>query len=90
MNTWTDKWPTKEGIYWFYGWPYGRKKDFDNKPVNPELGHLKVVKVSNGILYVLNGNFWSRKEGGIGLFIKANIPKLPKLSKQVKGIKIWE
>ena len=77
---WNRKWPTKPGHYWFFGWPYGVTENFDKTPVAPELNHVRVMRVSNGVLTVRDGSFWSQKEGGIGLFCKINIPAVPDLS----------
>jgi hypothetical protein len=75
---WTSKWPTKPGRYWFYGWPYGRPYEvISNKPIPPELNHVDVWKVSNGLAYVRDGNFWDKNQGAVGLFIPAGLPVLP-------------
>jgi hypothetical protein len=82
MNThqWTKKWPTKAGRYWFYGWPYGQtKKVMSDEPIAPELNMVDIWEVNNGITFVREGQFWSKNDGGIGLFCEAILPDLPDL-----------
>jgi len=77
---WTKKWPTKPGLYWFYGWPWGRTKDVSFKPIDPELLSVRIMQVSNGVVYVIKGTFWYKSEGAIGMFCKAELPELPDIS----------
>ena len=79
---WTDKWPNKEGCYWFYGHPYKGEKEQGRKP---ELNFVRVQKISNGFIYVREGAFWFKKECDYGLFRKIDAPKLPKLNIQNKS-----
>lgn len=81
---WTKKWPTKEGMYFFYGWPYGDTKDIGGNPIAPELNYVKTMKVSNGMMIVREGNFWYKSEGYIGLFAKIDDPELPDMKELSK------
>jgi hypothetical protein len=73
---WTKAWPKKAGDYWFYGWRFGKS---EHDP-NPELSFVEVFVSSNGIpMYATRGHFLSVSEGAIGLWTKANLPKLPDL-----------
>jgi hypothetical protein len=77
MNKWTKEWPTKSGVYWFYGWPFGDK----NYPA--ELNLVRVIEFGNGPNGIIReGAFWYKSEGGIGLFCKAELPESP--NKQLK------
>jgi hypothetical protein len=78
---WTKEWPMKPGRYWFYGWPYGHTKETINgSPVEPELNYVNVWKISNGIMWVREGQFWNKGEGAVGLFCKADVPEFPDVS----------
>ena len=73
---WTTEFPQSEGLYWFYGYRYG-KKDYpkDNKP---ELMLVKVLKCSNGVRYVADGQFMFESEVKEPHFQKVILPELPK------------
>ncbi|MFA5299278.1 MAG: hypothetical protein WC389_13900 [Lutibacter sp.] len=69
---WSNKLPTKEGKYWFYGelWnPNGKPE--------PELEIIDVKKISNGFCYISHGTFVYEGEGMQGLWLKMQEPKLP-------------
>lgn len=73
MCKWTEKCPNKEGMYWFYGYRFGK----DNLNEKPELCLVEVWKIANGLAHVARGNFMYQEEGAIGLFTPADHPPLP-------------
>lgn len=74
-NNWTTEWPKIDnGFYWFYGYPYGITKLTKNDP--PSLKTLRVQKISNGYMYVLDGHFIFEKDA-IGKFLEIELPELP-------------
>jgi hypothetical protein len=78
-NKWTKDWPTKnKGIYWFYGWPYG-KIDPTGAQKLPELKVLRVQQIANGFMYVLDGHFIFQTEA-VGQFLEIERPELPESS----------
>ena len=68
---WTDKWPTKPGSYWFYGWRFG------NKERNPELSYVEIRQAQNCLIGVTRGHFLYPEEGAIGLWKPCELPQLP-------------
>jgi len=74
MYEWTTEWPTEPGMYWFYGYRYG--KDNDEKP---EMQLLEVSKIANGFMYIAEGNFMYKSEVEEAHFQKAILPKAPKI-----------
>jgi len=70
---WSNKTPTTGGLYWFYGELY---RPLSQRP-EPKLELVEVSKISNGYMYVANGQFVSEQEGMQGLWQKANLPELP-------------
>lgn len=68
-NKWSKEWPTTEGSYWFYGFAFNNDK-------NPSLNYVKFLKVSNGIIVIREGTFWSKTEAGEGLFKKIPVPDI--------------
>lgn len=74
---WTTKFPQKEGLYWFYGYRFGKEGyPKDNKP---ELMYVEVWKCANGFMYVANGQFMSENEVEEPHFQKIILPELPQL-----------
>ena len=71
MRKWTKTFPKKEGWYWFYGYRFKRETE-------KEYCIVQVRKISNGFMYICNGNFMFKKETGEGKFIPAILPELPK------------
>ena len=77
---WIDEWPKEKGLWWFYGWCFGKEGiREDNKP------ELCLVKVSGPLgsgdfMYVTNGHFLYEAEGATGKWQKAVLPKLPKIN----------
>ena len=70
---WTKKFPNKEGLYWFYGYRYG-KKDFGK-----EFMLVDVRKVQGGFLIVANGQFMYESEIEEALFCRTEYPKIPEM-----------
>ncbi len=66
---WTDEYPVKVGWYWFYGRHYGEDKH--------SLGVVRVVQVSNGLVYILNGHSMWKSEGHRGVFHSIDVPIIP-------------
>jgi len=77
MSKWSTKYPKKEGFYWFYGYRFGKVSC--GKPETPELYCVKVRKISNGFLYVINGTVLDKSEVEEPHFLKLETPELPKL-----------
>lgn len=75
-DDWTEIVPQEEGDYYFYG-DISFKKDDPN--FNPELSILHIYKISNGMMYVIAGNFFHpKKDGsheGYGKFKKVDFEK---------------
>lgn len=73
---WTKKFPNKEGLYWFYGYRYGKSMGSlpDNKK---EFMLVSVRKITNGFLIVANGQFMEESELEEALFCKTEYPKIP-------------
>ena len=72
---WSEEWPTKEGMYWFYGW---RSEFWDQQP------KLRVVKVQHTgqdtkpyPTYICDGAFLYKSEGANGLWLSIDMPQLP-------------
>jgi hypothetical protein len=69
---WTRKWPQKEGHYWFWGWPFGRK--------NTKAAYY-LIKVGfdadKNPLYIGDGHFWYPQEKHDGMFSPAFFPSPP-------------
>lgn len=72
MTMWTTEWPTESGFYWFYGFLWGYRNGD-----KPRLVSVEVSPISNGIMYVTKGSFIYKREGHIGLWHVADLPKLP-------------
>jgi len=72
---WSKKWPTEEGFYWFYGYPYGQ-----NQLDDPEWMFVKVRTIGNSsFIYIANGQFLYKSEGAVGFFTPVKLPVLPSL-----------
>ena len=58
QNSWQDDWPKEEGLWWFYGWRYG-KVGFGGDPRIPELCLVEVRGpiASGSFIYVTHGVF---------------------------------
>lgn len=72
-KSWTREWPTKEGIYWFYGYDFGKR---DN--AKPKHVLIEVHNGGNSLVIVGGGHFWYKSEGADGWFMPAILPEPPK------------
>lgn len=79
QNSWGDEWPTEKGLWWFYGWCFG--KEGIREKNEPELYLVKVSGPlgSGDFMYVTNGHFLYKGEGATGKWRKASLPELPNL-----------
>lgn len=69
---WTIEWPSEPGYYWFYGWA------FTDRSRDPELHFVKVRGIAQGkLMYVTNGHFLFKQEGGEGYWMPVTLPELP-------------
>lgn len=73
---WSTRFPQSKGLYWFYGYRYGKNSFFKHEP---ELILVEVRKVSNGFMYVSNGQFIYKKEVEEPHFQKVILPELPRM-----------
>lgn len=76
-NEWKKEFPTKPGRYWFYGYRYG--KISRGYKQDPELTLVKVSKISNGVMYISDGQFMHKKEVECPNFKLVDLPELPEL-----------
>lgn len=78
MNKWTKKFPTKKGLYWFYGYRYGRKSialpDHEKKFILVKVYHDALKNP----MYIAEGQFMYQSEVEEALFCKATYPEIPK------------
>ena len=65
---WSSEYPTEPGWYWFFGRKYGEERY--------SLGTVRVIPISNGIMYVLDGNFMYESEGHKGVFSRIDEPMI--------------
>lgn len=72
---WTKKFPNKEGLYWFYGYRYG--KISCGQPCEKEFHLVKVRKISNGFMTTTEGQFMEESEVEEALFCKTEYPEIP-------------
>ena len=77
INPWFTKFPTEEGLYWFYGYRYGKRSC--GSACEPELMLLRVMKCANGFLYNAEGQFMYESEVEEAHFQKIDIPEFPRL-----------
>ena len=75
MPKWSKEWPEKEGLYWFYGYRYG--KISVGREVEPELILVKVKKTKTNIIYIADGQFMYKSEVEEPHFQKVILPELP-------------
>jgi hypothetical protein len=76
MNDWTWDAPKEEGLFWFYGWPWGRR----NSEREPELVSVRCRRGASSWFYVGHGNFLYPGREAVGMWAKATHPELPDLS----------
>lgn len=77
---WSTGEPTEPGHYWFYGWVHGehRKTDHHGKPHKPEFRYVKVNKISNGVVCVIDGHFIYDFRPLKGKFRRVEFPEIPR------------
>ena len=71
------KYPEKEGLFWLYGYRYGKVSC--GSETKPELMLMKVRRVANGWLYTADGQFVFPGEVECPHFMEVVTPELPKL-----------
>ena len=74
---WTKQWPKKPGYFWFYGYRYGKVSC--STANDPELMFVKVRKISDGFMYMANGQFMYKSEVEDAHFQETILPKLPQI-----------
>jgi len=76
MQKWSKVFPKKEGLYWFYGYRYGKMSC--GKKQQPELMLVKVVKGrSNVFMYIASGQFMYETKVECPHFQKVTLPIFP-------------
>lgn len=75
MNKWTKKFPNKEGLYWFYGYRYGKIIGGDEQ--DKEFILVELREISNGSMLIGNGQIIYKNELEEALFCKAEYPEIP-------------
>jgi len=76
MSNWQHEWPTKPGMYWFYGWTHHKIID---GPDEPEMYLVQVRKVGSGeSIYIEGHRFLYKVEVGEGMWSEATLPTPPK------------
>ena len=77
-DTWTKEFPQEVGIFWFYGYRYGRAGiGGDNEP---ELILMENRKIANGFMLTGDGQFVFEGEVENPHFLPADLPELPIIS----------
>jgi hypothetical protein len=74
---WIFGFPPEPGMYWFYGYRYG--KISCGSPCEPELILMKAFEISNGIMYTGDGQVIHASEVESPHFCKAELPDLPEI-----------
>lgn len=73
-DSWTAKWPTTPGYYWFYGWPF-RGRDYE-----PEMLFVKVIFTGDKrAAYVTMGTFIYESDSS-GKWMSAVLPTPPEVT----------
>lgn len=75
--TWTKEWPKKPGMYWFYGYVFG--KISCGSPSEPVLSLVTVNKTGTGCAYVMDGHFLYENQAECAHFHDVDAPPLPDL-----------
>ncbi len=75
MNKWTKKFPNKAGLYWFYGYRYG--KISCGQEQEKEFILVKSRKISNGFILVGGGQMIYKQEVEEALFCETKYPEAP-------------
>lgn len=78
-TVWTSTWPTREGVYWFYGFPWGKSKVEAFKGDKPDLLCVRVLPISNGFIYVAEGYTIADtgREAAVGFWAPVVLPDAP-------------
>jgi len=69
---WSTEYPTEVGLYWFYGYRYGR-----NQGAKPEYALCEVFKISKGLMIKASGTIMFKSEVEEPHFLKAEYPEPP-------------
>lgn len=71
---WTKEWPTKPGMYWFYGFRFGKTESDQN----PKLFFAQAFRTSNNkIAIIVDRQFVYMAEGAKGFWAKVDAPSIP-------------
>ena len=74
-NSWSKRWPTKPGLYWFYGCPIN--KAFDP---NPRLLLVNVERnAAQGVRHQTMRMVLSKQTGASGKWKAIDVPTLPEV-----------
>jgi len=74
---WSTGWPVEAGYFWLYSYRYGRISC--GRECKPELVFMECRKISNGFIYVGNGQFLDEEEIENPHFQKVILPEPPQL-----------
>lgn len=72
LKEWSKVFPTEPGLYWFWGYRYGKKAGDD-----PELTLLLVTPCANGMLSIADAQFMWESEVEEAFFMPVDVPDLP-------------
>ena len=72
---WSKEFPQEAGLYWFHGYRYG--KITCGQKSEPETMLVTVRKITNGFMYVADGQFMSEGEVEEPNFLPVVLPVLP-------------
>jgi len=75
---WSTEFPKKEGVYWFYGYRYGRVSC--GSPCEPEWMIVEVIECSNGFIHTAKGQFMFEDEIEYAHFMPVILPEFPELN----------
>lgn len=89
-SKWTKEWPTKPGLYWFYGWRYGHTHEdiyghtheaISGNPIPPSLSSVKVMEFAE-VLVLCEGQpiYKDGHDAAIGMFCEVELPESPDVS----------
>lgn len=73
-KTWSQKRPAQPGWYWYYGDAFAGDANFE---IENELGVARVDAITNGVIYIVNGNFLSERKGCPGWWMPMIAPEPP-------------
>jgi hypothetical protein len=79
LGLWSSKWPTENGFYFFYGWPYGYLK---RGKAHRQLYTAKVTicnGTQSGCFIHVDGNPIYRHDGAQGVWLRIPTPDLPEV-----------